>query len=150
VYSINYVFGKKLAKMNDNLAMIELKYNEANNEVFYNHMMYPKFVKYNNKEYINMKGILNGIPYYEFNIDQKGHYYDKNFKHTSKDEIEKDSAKNLPPKERGWCEWAVGALCGTGGAAGCWATATALGITTGWGGFSLATICGLISSLGCT
>ena len=29
VYSINYVFGKKLAKMNDNLAMIELKYNEA-------------------------------------------------------------------------------------------------------------------------
>ena len=134
VYSINYVFGKKLAKMNDNLAMIELKYNEANNEVFYNHMMYSKFVKYNNKEYINMKG----------------HYYDKNFKHTSKDEIEKDSAKNLPPKERGWCEWAVGALCGTGGAAGCWATATALGITTGWGGFSLATICGLISSLGCT
>ena len=134
VYSINYVFGKKLAKMNDNLAMIELKYNEANNEVFYNHMMYSKFVKYNNKEYINMKGILNGKPYYEFNIDQKGHYYDKNFKHTSKDEIEKDSAKNLPPKERGWCEWAVGAL----------------GITTGWGGFSLATICGLISSLGCT
>ena len=115
-----------------------------------NHMMYSKFVKYNNKEYINMKGILNGKPYYEFNIDQKGHYYDKNFKHTSKDEIEKDSAKNLPPKERGWCEWAVGALCGTGGAAGCWATATALGITTGWGGFSLATICGLISSLGCT
>lgn len=77
VYSINYVFGKKLAKMNDNLAMIELKYNEANNEVFYNHMMYSKFVKYNNKEYINMKGILNGKPYYEFNIDQKGHYYDK-------------------------------------------------------------------------
>lgn len=63
--------------MNDNLAMIELKYNEANNEVFYNHMMYSKFVKYNNKEYINMKGILNGKPYYEFNIDQKGHYYDK-------------------------------------------------------------------------
>ena len=50
-------------------------------------MMYSKFVKYNNKEYINMKGILNGKPYYEFNIDQKGHYYDKNFKHTSKDEI---------------------------------------------------------------
>ena len=150
VYSINYVFGKKLAKKNDNLAMIELKYNEANNEVFYDHMMYSKFVKYNNKEYINMKGILNGKPYYEFNIDQKGHYYDKNFKHTSKDEIEKDSAKNLPPKERGWCEWAVGALCGTGGAGGCWAAATALGITTGWGGFSLATICGLISSLGCT
>ena len=44
--------------MNDNLAMIELKYNEANNEVFYNHMMYSKFVKYNNKEYINMKGIF--------------------------------------------------------------------------------------------
>lgn len=69
VYFINYVFGKKLVKMNDNFVMIELKYNEVNNEVFYNYMMYLKFVKYNNKEYINMKGILNGKFYYEFNID---------------------------------------------------------------------------------
>lgn len=150
VYSVNFIFGKELAQKNNNLAMIELKYNEANKDIFYNHMMYSKFVKHNNKEYINMKGILNDKPYYEFNIDQKGHYYDQNFKITSKDKIEEESFKNLPPKERGWCEWAVGALCGTGGAGGCWAAAAALGITTGWGGFSLATICGLITSLGCT
>ena len=150
VYSVNYIFGKELAQKNNNLAMIELKYNEANKEIFYDHMMYSKFVKHDNIEYINMKGILNDKPYYEFNIDQKGHYYDKNFKITTKDKIEQESFENLPPKERGWCEWAVGALCGTGGAGGCWAAAAALGITTGWGGFSLATICGLITSLGCT
>ncbi|SUM43779.1 Uncharacterised protein [Staphylococcus intermedius NCTC 11048] len=150
VYSVSYIFGKELAQKNNNLAMIELKYNEANKEIFYDHMMYSKFVKHDNKEYINMKGVLNDKPYYEFNIDQKGHYYDKNFNITSKDKIEEESFKNLPPKERGWCEWAVGALCGTGGAGGCWAAAAALGITTGWGGFTLATICGLITSLGCT
>ncbi|EHM70559.1 hypothetical protein SEVCU012_0541 [Staphylococcus pettenkoferi VCU012] len=150
VYSVNYVFGKKLAKQNKNLAMIELKYNEANKKVFYDHMMYSKFVKHDNKKFINMKGVLNDKPYYEFNIDQNGQYYDENFKTTTKNKIEEDSYKNLPPKERGWCEWAVGALCGTGGAGGCWAAAAALGITTGWGGFSLATICGLITSLGCT
>lgn len=149
VYSVNFIFGKELARKNNNLSMIELKYNESNKDIFYNHMMYSKFVKHNNKEYINMKGILNDKPYYEFNIDQKGHYYDQNFKITSKDKIEEESFKNLPPKERGWCEWAVGALCGTGGAGGCWAAAAALGITTGWGGFSLAAICGLITSLGC-
>ena len=38
----------------------------------------------------------------------------------------------------------------TGRAGGYWAAAAALGITTGWGGFSLGTICGLITSLGCT
>ncbi|PTG82036.1 hypothetical protein BU644_11475 [Staphylococcus chromogenes] len=150
VYSVNFIFGKDLARKNNNLSMIELKYNESNKDIFYNHIMYSKFVKHNHKEYINLKGILNDKPYYEFNIDQKGHYYDQNFKITSKDKIEEESFKNLPPKERGWCEWAVGALCGTGGAGGCWAAAAALGITTGWGGFSLAAICGLITSLGCT
>lgn len=49
-----------------------------------------------------------------------------------------------------WCEWAVGALCGAGGGAACYALALALGITTGIGGFSLATVCALIGSLGCT
>lgn len=56
----------------------------------------------------------------------------------------------MPPKKRGWYEWAVGTLCGTGGVGGIWAVATALGITTGWGIFTLAKVCGLITSLGCT
>ncbi|RIN65308.1 hypothetical protein BU031_13670, partial [Staphylococcus simulans] len=46
--------------------------------------------------------------------DQKGHYYDKNFKITTKDKIEQESFENLPPKERGWCEWAVGAFADLG------------------------------------
>ena len=58
-----------------------------------------------------MKGVLNDKPYYEFNIDQNGQYYDENFKTTTKNKIEEDSYKNLPPKGRGWCEWTVGALC---------------------------------------
>ncbi|WP_256903601.1 halocin C8 precursor-like protein [Staphylococcus agnetis] len=85
VYSVNFIFGKELSQKNNNLAMIELKYNEANKDIFYNHMMYSKFVKHNDKEFINMKGILNDKPYYEFNLDQKGHYYDQNFKISSKD-----------------------------------------------------------------
>jgi len=50
----------------------------------------------------------------------------------------------------GWCEWVVGALCGTGGGIACFALAAALGITTGVGGLTLAGVCGLIGALGCT
>nr|WP_285343386.1 hypothetical protein [Staphylococcus equorum] len=45
-------------------------------------------------------------------------------------EIEADSYKNFPRKERVLCGWTVGVLCGTGGSV-------------------MATICGLITSLGC-
>lgn len=45
-------------------------------------------------------------------------------------EIEADSYKNFQHKERVLCGWTVGVLCGTGG-------------------FVMATICGLITSLGC-
>ncbi|WP_432741257.1 halocin C8 precursor-like protein [Staphylococcus equorum] len=147
VYSINYIFGKNLAKQNNNLAMVELKYNEANGKVFYAHSMYTKFVKHNGNQFVNLQGVLNNKPYYNFNLGKDGKLYNENFKVSSKKEIEADSYKNLPHKERGWCEWAVGSLCGTGGAGGCWAVA--LGITTGLGGFGIATICGLITSLGC-
>jgi halocin C8-like bacteriocin domain-containing protein len=49
----------------------------------------------------------------------------------------------------GLCEWAVGVLCGTGGAAGCFGACTAIGIVTGPGGLGCATVCGLIAALGC-
>nr|WP_068982960.1 MULTISPECIES: hypothetical protein [Lysinibacillus] len=49
-----------------------------------------------------------------------------------------------------WCEWVVGALCGTGGEIACFALAAALGITPGVGGLTLAGVCGLIGALGCT
>ncbi|MGV3066508.1 hypothetical protein [Staphylococcus simulans] len=59
VYSVNYIFGKELAQKNNNLSMIELKSNETNNKIFYDHMKYSKLVKHDNKEYIKMEGILN-------------------------------------------------------------------------------------------
>jgi halocin C8-like bacteriocin domain-containing protein len=48
-----------------------------------------------------------------------------------------------------FCEWAMAALCGTGGGLACYLLAVSLGITTGLGGLALAVICGLIAALGC-
>lgn len=84
--------------------------------------MYTKFVKHNGNQFVNLQGVLNNKPYYNFNLGKDGKLYNENFKVSSKKEIEADSYKNLPHKERGWCEWAVGSLCGTGGAGGCWAS----------------------------
>lgn len=52
--------------------------------------------------------------------------------------------------QEGFCEWFVGALCSTGGGAGCFGTCGALALTTGWGGLGCAAVCGLIAALGCT
>lgn len=51
--------------------------------------------------------------------------------------------------QEGFCEWFVGALCGTGGGAGCYGVCAALALTTGWGGLGCAAVCALIASLGC-
>ena len=51
--------------------------------------------------------------------------------------------------QEGFCEWFVGALCGTGGGAGCYGICAALALTTGWGGLGCAAVCALIASLGC-
>jgi halocin C8-like bacteriocin domain-containing protein len=48
------------------------------------------------------------------------------------------------------CEWAVGALCGTGGAVGCYGACVALGLVNFPGGLGCAAVCGLIAGLGCT
>ncbi len=52
--------------------------------------------------------------------------------------------------QEGFCEWFVGALCGTGGGAGCYGICAGLALTTGWGGLGCAAVCGLIGALGCT
>ncbi|MHB7942304.1 halocin C8 precursor-like protein [Staphylococcus capitis] len=150
VYTVSFIFGEKLAKKNKHLSMVEFKYNTGNKKVFYDHAMYTKFIHHNGKKFINVSGSVSGNKYYEFNLGQDSKLYDKNFKLTTQKNIENQSYKNLPPRNRGWCEWAVGALCGTGGGAACYAAAAGLGITTGVGGFALATVCSLIGSLGCT
>ncbi|WP_353959226.1 halocin C8-like domain-containing protein [Corynebacterium auris] len=50
---------------------------------------------------------------------------------------------------RGACEWGVGALCGTGGAAGCYEVCLGLGFVNGLAGLGCASVCGLIATLGC-
>jgi halocin C8-like bacteriocin domain-containing protein len=50
----------------------------------------------------------------------------------------------------GICEWAVAALCGTGGGIGCYGACIALGLVNGPGGIGCAAVCALIASLGCT
>lgn len=54
------------------------------------------------------------------------------------------------PSALGFCEWAVGALCGTGGGAACYGACIALGLVSGPGGLGCAAVCALIASLGCT
>ncbi|GAB3651834.1 halocin C8-like domain-containing protein [Glycomyces tarimensis] len=51
--------------------------------------------------------------------------------------------------QQGVCEWAVGALCATGGGAGCYGACVALGLVSGPGGLGCATVCSLIAFLGC-
>ncbi|MCC3761798.1 hypothetical protein K3N28_01755 [Glycomyces sp. TRM65418] len=51
--------------------------------------------------------------------------------------------------QQGVCEWAVGALCATGGGAGCYGACIALGLVSGPGGLGCATVCSLIAFLGC-
>lgn len=61
-----------------------------------------------------------------------------------------DSPKIDSTRSRGVCEWAMGALCGTGGGVACYGACVALGLVSGPGGLGCAAVCALISSLGCT
>jgi len=106
-------------------------------------------VNHNNEKYVNLTNYVGDKKYYEFNI-KDGNLYNSNFEKVNKQQLQDSASANLGAQKEGWCEWAVGALCGGGGAAGCYGVAAALGITTGIGGLSLATVCGIISSLGCT
>lgn len=49
----------------------------------------------------------------------------------------------------GVCEWAVGALCGTGGGVACYFVCIGLGLVSGPGGVGCAAACALVGSLGC-
>lgn len=149
VYTVSFIFGEKLAKANNNLATVNFKYAKEKDSIFFDSSLYAKYVNHDNEKYVNLTSHINDQKYYEFNI-KDGKLYNSNFEEVDKQEIKDTSATNLGVQKEGWCEWAVGALCGGGGAAGCYGAAAALGITTGIGGLSLATVCGIISSLGCT
>lgn len=105
-------------------------------------------MNHNNEKYVNLTNYVGDKKYYEFNI-KDGNLYNSNFEKVNKQQLQDSASANLGAQKEGWCEWAVGALCDGGGAAGCYGVA-ALGITTGIGDLSLATVCGIISILGCT
>ncbi|WP_257162113.1 hypothetical protein [Corynebacterium cystitidis] len=61
-----------------------------------------------------------------------------------------DSPMDPAFQTQGACEWGVGALCGTGGAATCYGVCLGLGFVNGLAGLGCASVCGLIGALGCT
>lgn len=63
---------------------------------------------------------------------------------------DQDSPDINATRTRGVCEWAMSALCGTGGSAGCYGVCIALGLVSGPGVLGCAAVCGLIATLGCT
>ena len=149
VYTVSFIFGKNLSKTNHNLATVNFKYAKEKNSIFFDSSLYAKYVNHSNEKYVNLTNYVGDKKYYEFNI-KDGNLYNSNFEKVNKQQLQDLASANLGAQKEGWCEWAVGALCGGGGAAGCYGVAAALGITTGIGGLSLATVCGIISSLGCT
>lgn len=72
-------------------------------------------------------------------FDELGNY------HVTEVEPNSDSVTTM-----GACEYGVGALCGTGGGAGCYLACAALGLVSGPGGLGCAAVCALIATLGCT
>lgn len=153
IYSVEFVFEQRLAENSNNLAYVEFKYDRSKNEVIFDQSLYSKFAEYNGETYIHIKSEILGEHYYDFYLSEDGEIYDSEFNLKTSDEFFNDVINNSSNNDQfttyGFCEYAIAALCGTGGGAACWAAAAGLGITTGVGGFALSTVCALISSLGC-
>ncbi|MGG0657559.1 halocin C8 precursor-like protein [Rummeliibacillus pycnus] len=148
VATVGFIIGEKI--QSDNLAYVELVYDIEKEVVNTSKLLYG-YKKSDNL--INISMIVNNEKAFSMDINEKGEIINKDGNVISQDDFYDQAVKEMKKNTistLGWCEWAVGALCGAGGGAACWALAIALGITTGIGGFSLATVCGLIGALGCT
>jgi len=147
IATISFIIGKKI--QTDNLAYVELVYDIEKNVVNTSKLLYG-YLKENNL--INISMTVNDEKAFSMDINEKGEIIQNDtvisqddFYNQAVEEMQKDSISTS-----GWCEWTMAALCGAGGAAACYALAIGLGLTTGIGGLGLATVCGLIASLGCT
>lgn len=143
---VSFIIGERIGQ--DNLAYVELLYDLDQNTVEAYKLLYGEE---KDNGLINIRMDVNGEEAFSMDINENGEIIEDGQIISQEAFYEKvvgDQGGGYTTF--GWCEWAVGALCGAGGGAGCYALALALGITTGIGGLSLATVCGLIGALGCT
>jgi|GEM_PF-963327 len=149
VASVNFMIGEKVSS--DHLVNVEFIYLVDQDLIYAEKLLYGQL---QDNGLINISMKVNGFDIFSMDLDEKGNIVGDDGAVISQIEFYENVIKELEDNSsfvsRGWCEWAVGALCGTGGGVGCYALAAALGITTGIGGVTLAGVCGLIASLGCT
>ena len=146
--SVGFIFGKKTSA--DNLVYVEFIYDFNNQSIYTKKMLYGKLQE---SGHINIKMVINDDVSFTMNINENGDIIGSDGQVLTQDEFYKQAVQQMGGSKIatfGWCEWVVGALCGTGGGIACFALAAALGITTGVGGLTLAGVCGLIGALGCT
>lgn len=143
--AVSFIIGEKVR--NDNLAYVELLYDLNKKKVETYKLLYGEE---KDDGLLNIRMEVSGEELFSMDINEKGEIIENGQVISQESFYEKVVGVQDGYTPYGWCEWAVGALCGAGGGAGCYALALALGITTGIGGFSLATVCGLIGALGCT
>lgn len=146
--SVGFIIGEDVK--NDDLAYVEIAYNLSDEKVEFDKEMYASP---NEDGTANLKMVVNDEEVFSMNLNDEGEIIDEDGQIISQEEFYNSAVEDLDDGEistQGWCEWVVGALCGAGGGAACWGAAAALGITTGVGGVSLATVCSTIGSLGCT
>ncbi|PGZ27586.1 hypothetical protein COE50_26050 [Bacillus anthracis] len=145
ITNIEFAFEKNIVK--DNLVYIKVVFDRTNNKI----ITVQKIISTQDKDgNISISMNADNVQVYSMTINQDGKIINQSGKVISQEKFYDDTVNNLGENTRGWCEWAMAALCGAGGGAACYAVAAGLGITTGVGGVALATVCGLIGSLGCT
>ncbi|WP_211655516.1 halocin C8 precursor-like protein [Planococcus alpniumensis] len=156
---IEFVFGG-LAKTSDNLAYVQFTYDVKNGDILTNQAVYAENIdqgKIRINAFYNLDG--NQTEIYDITVDTAGTIFDEKGLMLSHDDFVASAEHKIQQAGKNadefgayasFCEYAVGALCGTGGGVLCYAAAGALGITTGIGGLGLAAVCALIGSVGCT
>ncbi|MFK8795027.1 halocin C8 precursor-like protein [Planococcus plakortidis] len=160
---VEFIFDE-LAEQSENLAYVQFTYDVANRDVITDQALFAKQMDGDN---INIQAVFNldgkQTEVYNVTVDNEGGLWDQDGLEVSHEDFVANAEKNIKgasqnASENGnefvayasFCEYAVGALCGTGGGVACYALAGALGITTGLGGLGLAAICALVGSVGCT
>lgn len=156
---VEFVFNK-FAKKSDNLAYVQFTYDVKNADVITDQATYAKKLdgeRIKISTFFNLDGVQTKI--YDIVIDNEGTMFDENELVITPEKFIIDAEKNIKDAGKNideastyatFCEYAISALCGTGGGVLCYAAAGALGITTGVGGVALAGVCALIGSIGCT
>jgi len=144
--SIGFLIGENIQE--DNLAYVEIGYNLTTEQIIYDKNI---FTSANENGSGNVTMTMNDTEIFSMNFNDKGEIINQNGEVISQEEFYNSVVENHSGNisTASWCNTAISLLCGAGGAAGCWAAAAALGLTTGVGGVALSAVCGAISSLGC-